>query len=182
MRTFEFRKIVRGGVLSALLVLLAATSGWAAAATEKAVAQETLRRFLKCWETGDRETFAALLHPRLVFGYPGGRLTRDGLIQTFDTYQTQKKEIKIYFGDLSVSDGKHYIANYQFAATDRVTGKRFAVGTGAICELSEGKIVALREYWDAGVSEQQKEGLLPLDEGKVSPWPMSVWLRPEEIN
>lgn len=152
------------------------------AATDKAAAQDTIKRFLKCWETGDRATFTSLIHPKIVFGYPGGRFDQAGLLKTFDTYLTQKKDIKIYFGDLFVSDGKKHIFIYQFAATDRATNQRFATGTGVIFEIVEGKIIALREYWDTGVPEKQKTGELPLDEGVVSPWPISVWLRPDEIN
>ena len=148
----------------------------------KVAARGSIEKFLKCWETGDRVTFAAMLHPDLVFGYPGGRFNRESLLQTFDRYQKQKKDIRIYFGDKFVSDGSKHILNYQFAATDRSTGKRFAVGTAIICQMTDGKFIAFREYWDTGVPEQQKAGELPLDEGQVSPWPMSVWLRADEIN
>lgn len=163
--------------LSAVLTLAAAPT-----AEEKAATRQIIQKFLKCWETGDHATFSALLHPDLVFGYPGGRFNREGLIKTFDDYQKQKKDIKIYFGDLFVSDGAKHVINYQFAATDRESGKRFAVGTGVICEFKDSKIIAFREYWDASVPEDQKAGELPLDEGKVAPWPISVWLRADTIN
>lgn len=45
-------------------------------------------------------------------------------------YRRAKKDIKIYFGDVFISDGKKHGINYQFAATDRSSGRRFAVGTG----------------------------------------------------
>lgn len=154
----------------------------AAETTDKAFAKSLMQRFLKCWETGDQVTFASLLHPDLVFAYPGGRLGRDALIKTFEDYQKQKKDIKIYFSETFVSNGQKHILPYQFAATDRVTAKRFAVGTGALCELRDGKIIAFREYWDTSVAEQQRAGTLPLDEGSVTPWPSSVWLRVETIN
>lgn len=184
------RHVFRPAAALALGLFLAAGPGLTAparaaapTAEAKTAARTVLRTFLKCWETGDRATFASLLHPELVFGYPGGRLTRETLLQTFDAYQKQKRDIRIYFGELFVSDGTKHFLNYQFAATDRESGKRFAVGTGVVCEMKDGKISAFREYWDTGVPEQQKAGELPLDEGKtVTPWPESVWLRPDRIN
>lgn len=149
---------------------------------EKAATRATIEKFLKCWETGDQATFASLLHPDVVFGYPGGRFNYDGLVKTFAAYHQQKHDIKIYFSEKFVSDGKKSVLPYQFAATDNATGKRFAVGTAAICEFKDGKIIAFREYWDTSVPEDQKSGALPLDEGSVSPWPISVWLRADTIN
>jgi len=153
-----------------------------AASADKAAIRATIEKFLKCWETNDAATFGSLLHPDLVFGYPGGRFNRDGLLKTFEEYHRQKHDIKIYLGDKFVSDGKKHVLIYQFAATDNATGKRFAVGTAVICELKDGKFVAFREYWDTSVAEDQKAGELPLDEGTPTPWPVSVWLRPDTIN
>jgi ketosteroid isomerase-like protein len=145
-------------------------------------AQTVYTKFLKAWESGDADAFAACLHPDLVFKYPGGVLTRDELVATFKTYQTEKKDIKIYLADFFVSDGAKHFTAYQFAATDRATEKRFAVGTGVAGEIKDGLIVAFREYWDTNVPEQQKTGYLPLDEGTVLPWPSSVWLRFDTID
>jgi ketosteroid isomerase-like protein len=168
----------------AVALLLPTFAGAAAPTPEaKAATRATLHSFLKCWETGDRATFAGLLHANLVFAYPGGRFNREALLRVFDDYQKQKRDIRIYLGDMFVSDGVKHILNYQFAATDRASGKRFAVGTGVICQFTDGKISAFREYWDTGVPEQQKAGELPLDEGApVTPWPSTVWLRPDRIN
>ena len=160
----------------------------AAPATElptvgKAVAQDIVHRFLKCWETGDAVTFSGLLDEGVVFAYSGGRFNKSELVQTFKDYQIQKKDIKIYFSDFFVSDGYRHVTSYQFAATDRSTGLRFAVGTGVICKIREGRIVEFKEYWDNEVPGRQKLGELPLDEGTViSPWPSSVLLRAEKIN
>jgi ketosteroid isomerase-like protein len=167
--------------LSLALGLLAPLSA-APTAAEKAATRATIEKFLKCWETGDQATFASLLHPDLVFGYPGGRFNYDGLVKTFAAYHQQKHDIKIYFGDKFISDGRKSVLTYQFAATDNASGKRFAVGTAVICGFKDGKIVAFREYWDSSVPEDQKAGELPLDEGSVSPWPISVWLRADTIN
>ncbi len=147
-----------------------------------AAAQSLYTRFLKAWETGDAETFAACLHPDVVFKYPGGILKRDELIATFKSYPEKKRDIKIYLADFFVSDGPRHYTAYQFAATDRETGKRFAVGTGVAGEVKEGLIIAFREYWDSEVAQRQKAGDLPLDEGGVLPWPSSVWLRFDTID
>jgi len=164
--------------LCALFILCMLT---AARAAEPA-AQALYSKFLKSWETGDAETFAACLHPDIVFKYPGGVLGRDQLVATFKSYHKEKKDIKIYLADFFVSDKAKHFTAYQFAATDRATGKRFAVGTGVAGEIKDGLIIAFREYWDAEVAQRQKAGELPLDEGDVLPWPSSIWLRFDTID
>lgn len=173
-----YRNILKIVGLLALLVLGLASP---ARAVDPA-AQSLYTKFLKAWETGDAEAFAACLHPDLVFKYPGGVLKRDELIATFKAYQTEKKDIKIYLADIFVSEGAKHFTVYQFAATDRATGKRFAVGTGVGGEIKDGLIVAFREYWDAEVAQRQKAGELPLDEGGILPWPSSIWLRFDTID
>jgi len=149
----------------------------------KTEASTVVHTFLKCWETGDEATFESLLGDQVVFAYPGGRFDRSELIQTFKDYHLQKKDIRIYFSDFFISDGQRHVTSYQFAATDRTTGLRFAVGTGVICKIKGGKIIEFKEYWDNEVPGRQKLGELPLDEGKiVAPWPSSVLLRAEKIN
>lgn len=165
------------GLLALFIVALAAP----ARAADPA-AQALYTKFIKSWETGDAEAFAACLHPDIVFKYPGGVLKRDELVATFKTYQTEKKDIKIYLADFFVSDGARHFTAYQFAATDRATDKRFAVGTGVAGEIKDGLIIAFREYWDSEVAQRQKAGELPLDEGDVLPWPSSVWLRFDTID
>lgn len=145
-------------------------------------AKELYSKFLKSWETGDADAFASCLHPDLAFKYPGGVLGRDELISTFKTYQAEKTAIKIYLADFFVSQGTRHFTAYQFAATDRASGKRFAVGTGVAGEIKDGLIVSFKEYWDSEVPQRQKAGELPLDEGSVLPWPSSVWLRFETID
>lgn len=167
--------------LLGLLALLLASLVLPARAADPA-ARELYTKFIKAWETGDADVFAACLHPDVVFKYPGGVLKRDALLDTFKTYQTEKKDIKIYLADFFVSDGAKHFTAYQFAATDRSTDKRFAVGTGVAGEIKDGLIVAFREYWDSEVAQRQKAGELPLDEGDVLPWPSSIWLRFDTID
>lgn len=142
----------------------------------------TLKRFLSCWESGDATVFESLLHEEATFSYPGGRINKAEFVELFTRYQTEKEKIRIYFSDTNITDGDHLITTYQFVATDRTTQKRFAVGTGVNCLMKDGKIFLLKEYFDLSVAMQQYAGKLPLDEGTVSPWPYSIWLRPETVD
>lgn len=153
-----------------------------AAGLDRQQSRMLVERFLKCWETGDQETFASLLHPEVEFAYPGDRLGKSSLLAVFEEYQRRKKDIRIYFWDEFFVDGNKFAFAYQFAATDRASGKRQAVGTGVVGRIEDGKIVLFKEYYDEQVAELQYQGKLPLDEGQVSPWPASVWLRPETID
>ena len=152
------------------------------AALDREQTRTLVERFLKCWETGDQQTFAALLHADVEFAYPGDRLGKSELLAVFEDYQQRKQDIRIYFWDEFFVDGDKFAFAYQFAATDRATGKRQAVGTGVVGRVEDGKIVLFKEYYDEQVAELQYQGKLPLDEGQVSPWPASVWLRPETID
>jgi len=78
--------------------------------------------------------------------------------------------------------GDRFATAYQFAATDRATGKRQAVGTGVTGIIENGKILLFKEYYDEEVAPRQYDEELPLDEGIVTPWPASIWLRPETID
>lgn len=145
--------------------------------------QAIVTTFLKCWETGDEATFAALLAEDVRFAYPGDILDKAGLLEVFRNYPEKKKDIKIYLWEEFISDGDTHVTAYEFAATDRETGKRTAVGTGVWCIIRDGKIVDFREFWDSEVAMRQKKGELPLDEGgEVTPWPESIWLRHETID
>ncbi|MCF3648576.1 nuclear transport factor 2 family protein [Synoicihabitans lomoniglobus] len=170
-----FRLFVLGATLAGANVAPAAD---AARAETKALIQG----FLKAWETGDAVTFKAALHPDVLFAYPGGRLGYDEVVALFGDYQSEKTDIKIYFADFFITDGDRYVTAYQFAATDRATEQRFAVGTGVVCRVADGKIVLFKEYWDSELAARQKAGELPLDEGGITPWPSSVWLRPDTID
>jgi len=138
--------------------------------------------FLNSWQRNDVETFSSLLHEDVVFAYPGDRLNKKALIEMFKTYQTGKNDIKIYLWDEFLMAGDRFATAYQFAATDRATGKRQAVGTGVTGIIENGKILLFKEYYDEEVAPRQYDEELPLDEGIVTPWPASIWLRPETID
>ena len=165
-----------------ICVVIWAVSTTAAAQTSKAEMQTIVHQFLKCWETNDIQTLDELLHEDLIFAYPGDRLNKSQLLQMFADYQTEKKDIKIYLWDTFLTSENKFASAYQFAATDNTSGKRQAVGTGVVGEIQNGKIVLFKEYFDESVATLQYQGKLPLDEGDVTPWPSSIWLRPETID
>lgn len=140
-----------------------------------------VKGLIKAWETGDADAFAAALHEKLLFAYPGDRLDRAELIELFKNYHQEKKDIKIYFGRFFVQDNR-FAMTYQFAATDRASGKRQAVGTAAVGRIEDGKIILLKEYYDEHVARRQAAGEIPLDEGQVFPYPASIMLVPSLIN
>lgn len=148
----------------------------------RSMVKSTVQRFLKSWESNDSRTFAAMLSEKAEFAYPGDKLTKAEAVAMFEQYQSEKRDIRIYLWDQFFVSGDRFATAYQFAATDRKTGKRQAVGTGVTGMIRDGKIVLFKEYYDEEVAVRQYEGNLPLDEGKVSPWPASVWLRPETID
>lgn len=144
--------------------------------------QELIGTFLKAWESNDVKTFSSLLHKEVEFAYPGDRLDKDALVKMFEEYQLEKRDIKIYLWDVFLMEDDRFATAYQFAATDRETGKRQAVGTGVTGRIKDGKIILFKEYYDEEVAIMQYAGKLPLDEGVVMPWPASIWLRPETID
>ena len=152
------------------------------AQTTKSDAKILVSHFLKCWETNDVNTFQSLLHEDVLFAYPGDRLDKAELVEMFSIYQDEKKDIKIYLWDTFIMEGDRFATAYQFAATDTKTDLRQAVGTGVVGRFQDGKIILFKEYYDEEVSTLQYEGKLPLNEGIVTPWPSSIWLRPETID
>lgn len=169
-------------VLLLIMSLNAVADPPATAPLDRAGIRELVHGFLESWETGDVQTFAAAVHDDVVFAYPGDRLDRAGLIAMFERYQTEKRDIRIYLGDEFFVDGDRFALGYQFAATDVESGKRQAVGTGVVGRIEEGRIILFKEYYDEHVATLQYAGELPLDEGRVAPWPASIWLRPETID
>ncbi len=174
------------------LAIVAASVCWlsAAPAPVHAATPVTLSReqmetlvkdMLKTWETGDADKFASAFADKLVFAYPGDRFTKEQLVITFKDYHQNKKDIKIYFGRFLVDDNR-FAMTYQFAATDRWSGVRQAVGTAAIGRIEDGKIILFKEYYDEHVARRQADHEIPLDEGQVFPYPASLMLDPKLIN
>jgi ketosteroid isomerase-like protein len=138
-------------------------------------------RTLKAWEAGDAAGFTGAFAPDAIWAFPGGKIGREQFASTFADLLGRKKDIKIYVGAF-VIQGNEFAAQYQFAATDRKTGKRWAVGTGVRGTVRDGKIAVLKEYWDEHIPVFQLANTLPLDEGQPFPAPASVIMTGERIN
>jgi len=137
---------------------------------------------LKAWESGDAATFVGAFADNAVFAYPGDTVGKGALADLFADLQRRKRDIRIYVGPFIVL-GNEFVVRYQFACTDRVTGKRQAVGTGVRGTVRDGKIVRFKEYWDAHIPEEQMRGELPLDEGNPDyPCPATQLMLPKRIN
>ena len=137
---------------------------------------------LKAWETNNAPVFLSAFAADAVFAYPGGRLGRDALEAMFTDLHKRKSEVKIYVGPFIVA-GNEFAVRYQFACTDRITGKRQAVGTGVRGTLRNGRIVKYKEYWDASIPVEQMTGTLPLDEGNPGlPAPATFMMDPKRVN
>ena len=137
---------------------------------------------LMAWESSDREVFLAAFAEDALFAYPGGRVDKVGLAALYADLHARKSDVKVYIGPFVVM-GNDFALRYQFACTDRITGKRQAVGTGVRGRLRDGRIVLLKEYWDAHIAVDQTVGDLPLDEGNpLYPSPSSHVMGPERIN
>jgi ketosteroid isomerase-like protein len=139
-------------------------------------------RVLQTWEQGDSAGFLAAFADDAVFAYPGGRIGKAKLGALFADLHTRKRDVKIYVGPFIVL-GNEFALRYQFACTDRVTGRRQAVGTGVRGTLRDGKIVTFKEYWDGHIAPEQAAGRLPLDEGNpLFPIAAGVMMTPERVN
>ena len=137
---------------------------------------------LKAWETNDAPVFLNAFAVDAVFAYPGGRLGKDALEAMFGDLHKRKIDVKIYVGPFIVA-GNEFAVHYQFACTDRITGKRQAVGTGVRGTLRNGRIVKYKEYWDASIPVEQMAGILPLDEGNPGlPAPATFMMDPKRVN
>lgn len=139
-------------------------------------------RTLKAWEQPEAAAFLAAFADDALFAYPGGHTGKAGLGELFADLHARKTDVKIYVGPFIVL-GNEFVVRYQFACTDRKTGKRQAVGTGVRGTLRDGLIVKFKEYWDAFIPEAQMRGELPLDEGNAElPSPDKVMMTPARIN
>lgn len=180
-------KLLRLLLVTSLLVFAHPSPGRAQSTPEPAPTPREelvalITRVLKAWEQPDPAQFVAVFAEDAFFAYPGGQLGKDGLGPLFTDLQARKKDIKIYIGPFLVV-GNEFVVRYQFACTDRATGKRQAVGTAVRGSLRDGRIVKFKEYWDAHIADEQSRGELPLDEGIPDfPSPASVIMTGKRIN
>lgn len=185
MKTIHPPHGVPARFLILLLVILACGMEPQAVFAEPTLSREQtetlIKDMLKTWESGDAEKFAAAFGDKTLFAYPGDRFDKPQLVEMFKDYHREKSDIKIYFGQFLVS-GDRFALTYQFAATDRQSGARQAVGSAATGRIEDGKIVLYQEYYDEHVAKRQAAKEIPLDEGYVTPYPHSLMLDPKLIN
>lgn len=126
---------------------------------------------LKSWENLEEGDFTSTAHPDLIFAYPGERTDYQGALRVYRMWREKFRNTRVYIHQILV-DGDRFAAEYQFATTNIASGKRSVMGTVAIGEIRDGKIILLKEYTDGSVDDLQKQGKLPLDEGEEPfPWP-----------
>lgn len=145
-------------------------------ANEAATVHAIVHRSLMSWETLDEADFVDTAHPQMIFAYPGQRTDFDGALAVFRMWRDKFRDTRVYVHQILV-DGPRFAAEYQFATTSKASGLRTVMGTVAIGEVRDGKIILLKEYTDSRVDDLQREGKLPLDEGE-EPYP-SPWVAPQ---
>jgi ketosteroid isomerase-like protein len=139
--------------------------------TERDEVLALVTRQLESWASGDEECFRGTLHPEVTFAYPGKRLDMDGVLQVFREWKDAFTDTSFVFHRMLV-DGNHFAIEYRFSSTRVSTGARQSVGTVAIGEIRDGKILVIKEYLDGRVSRMQETGDLPIDEENPPfPWP-----------
>jgi ketosteroid isomerase-like protein len=168
-------------VVAAFALLRGAAAAPAPPPPSRAELVGLVTRTLKSWETGDAAAFTSAFTDDAVWAYPGGRIRRGSFADTFNGLCARKRDIRIYVGDFIVQ-GAEFAVQYQFAATDRKTGRRWAVGTGVRGMIRDGRIAVIKEYWDEHIPVGQAANTLPLDEGEIFPAPASVVMTGERIN
>ena len=138
---------------------------------------------LMAWETGDERDLISTSHDDLLFAFPGERTGTQGALNVFRYWNENYQNTKVYINWILIDNNK-FAVEYQFATTQISSNKRTAMGTVAIGEVKDGKIILLKEYTDGRASRLQKTGELPLEEGEEPfPWPKTdltyPWSNPE---
>ena len=119
----------------------------------------------------------------MLFAFPGERTGTQGALNVFRYWNENYQNTKVYINWILIDNNK-FAVEYQFATTQISSNKRTAMGTVAIGEVKDGKIILLKEYTDGRASRLQKTGELPLEEGEEPfPWPKTdltyPWSNPE---
>lgn len=168
MTPYFSKKQLLLATLASLLLLLSACDPSLPA---RAQIEEIVTKSLMAWETGDEQALIDTAHADLLFAFPGERTNSAGALSVFRYWQEKFQDTKVYIHWILV-DGNRFATEYQFASTRISDGKRTAMGTVAIGEMKDGKIILLKEYTDGRGSRLQETGDLPLEEGQEPfPWP-----------
>jgi ketosteroid isomerase-like protein len=168
-----FRRAVPRPASPLLLCGLLLTAGCRASdeGASKQAIEELVWQHAKAWETGDAALFERIIHPDIVFAYPGGRLGKPEIMGSFNDFARDFKDTRVYVHKILIQ-GDEVAVEWQFASTERQSGKRSAVSDGIIGRVKEGRFILWKEYFDPSVASQQADGGLALEEGQEPfPWP-----------
>jgi limonene-1,2-epoxide hydrolase len=175
MPTSRSRRFLAPFTLTLVALLIAGTATSAQAATDKstrASVERLVRDWLRAWEVNDQRLFRSIIHPKLMFAYPGKREDHAAAIASYAEFHQSFKDTRVYIHQILV-DGNRFMVEYQFASTRKANSKRQAAGTIGIGEVRDGRLFIVKEYLDGRVSRMQEAGQLPIDEGaEPFPWPL----------
>lgn len=113
-------------------------------------------------------------HPDYKAWYPGGRSDRyhDTWIAKVNRVHLRTTDWRIFNRDYAY-DGQWFAVEWFYRATDKADGFQQWESTLGFGRIEEGRIILWAEYFDNGVGELQRIGLLPLYEAAEphAPWP-----------
>jgi len=139
---------------------------------ERQVVVTLIRDQLNSWSLEDEKLFLSTVHPEIIFAYPGARLDGEGALKLFRYWAQNYSDTKVYFHKIIV-EGNNFSVEYQFATTRDKDGTRSATGTVTTGQVKDGKLIVWKEYLDGRVTQMQRDGELPVDEGEPPfPWPL----------
>ncbi|MBI1936098.1 nuclear transport factor 2 family protein [Candidatus Woesearchaeota archaeon] len=156
---------------SYFLLVLIVIAGCSANEQPGSQIEQMVYQHAKAWETGDEELLSSLLHDKVVFAYPGRRLSKQQTIEDLRYFAGHFNETKVYINKIII-DGNNAAVEWQFATTSKDTGKRQVVSDAIIARVEEQKFIVWKEYLDGRVKLLQASGELFLEEGEEPyPWP-----------
>ncbi len=133
--------------------------------------ERLVRQHAEAWETGDTALLRRIIHVDAVLAHPGLRTGRANWVRELDAFSRTHTDTRVYIHELIVEDDS-FAVEWQFASTERESGKRTAVSDAIVGRVRDGQIILWKEYLDGRVPGLQRTGELRLEEGEAPfPWP-----------
>lgn len=171
--------VILGGIVVFICLVVGALGWLYSSRSHDASITALVHEHAKAWETGDEALLNKVLHPDVVFAYPGRRLTKEQTLEDLRLFAGAYTDTKVYIHKVIVN-GNEVAVEWQFATTNKATGKREVVSDAVIAHVRDGKFDVWKEYLDGRVKGLQAEGKLELEEGKEPfPWPKKIEIRAE---
>ena len=142
------------------VVLLALVLG--ACTSPDTAVEQLVKDHALAWETGDVALLDSLLHEDVVFAYPTQRLNKSQALEDMVLFNQSFIDTRIYINKIIV-DGSDVAVEWQFATTNKATGKRQVVSDAIIGSVKDGRIIVWKEYLDGRVKTYQANGTLSLE-------------------